>query len=161
MAEVDGRFRDLEMSMLQDPIILALEEQVGCYKRLAKLAELQHEHVQQNQTESLLEVLGQRQEVLDQVARFETVIAPAKRRWSDYLAGLNAANRARAEGLLADTRRLLEQITTADRNDSIVLQQRKMNLGRQITQATNARQINRNYAAAAYGTRTAKMDVKR
>ena len=97
MAEVDGRFRDLEMSMLQDPIILALEEQVCCYKRLAKLAELQHEHVQQNQTESLLEVLGQRQEVLDQVAKHEAIIAPAKRRWSDYLAGLNAANRARAE----------------------------------------------------------------
>ena len=146
--------------MPQDPIILALEEQVGCYKRLAKLAELQHEHVQQNQTESLLEVLGQRQDVLDQVARLEIIIAPAKRRWGDYLAALDTGNRARAEGMLAQTRRLLEQITTADRNDSMVLQQRKLNLGRQINQAANARQINRTYAAAAYGTRTAKMDVK-
>lgn len=146
--------------MKSDPIILALEEQVGCYRRLAKLAELQHEHVQQSQTESLLEVLGQRQGVLDQVSRLEATISPAKRKWSEYLAGLKAADRAKAEALLGDTRRLLEQITTADRDDALVLQQRKLNLGRQIHQATHARQINRTYAAAAYGATAAKMDVK-
>ena len=36
-----------------------------------KLAELQHDHVQQGQTEALLEVLAKRQEVLDGVARLE------------------------------------------------------------------------------------------
>src|SRR5438046_646502 len=76
--------------MTKDTIILALQEQVGCYERLAKLAELQHQHVQQNQTEALLEVLGRRQEVLDQVARLEQTIAPATRQWSEYLGKLNA-----------------------------------------------------------------------
>lgn len=146
--------------MPTDPTILALVEQVACYKRLAKLAELQHEHVQQSQTESLLDVLGKRQEVLDQVSKLEAVISPAKRRWSEYVGGLDAASRARAEGLLAETRALLEQITSADRNDALVLQQRKLNLGRQINQAANARQINRTYAAAAYGAKAVKMDVK-
>jgi hypothetical protein len=32
-----------------------------------------------------------------------------------------------------------------------VLQQRKLNLGRQIQQATAARNVNRTYGAAAYG----------
>ncbi len=50
--------------MTGDSVITALQEQVGCYQRLAKLAELQHEHVQQSQTEALLEILTHRQAVL-------------------------------------------------------------------------------------------------
>lgn len=148
------------LSKSPDPTIIALEKQLGCYTQLAKLAELQHEHVQNYQTEALLEVLGMRQAVLDQVASLEGTIAVAKRRWSEYVATLDGASRSRAEGLLAQTRVLLEQITAADRNDALVLQQRKLNLGRQISQATNARQVNRTYAAAAYGSTKSKMDVK-
>jgi hypothetical protein len=148
--------------MNSDSIILALESQLDCYRRLAKLAELQHEHVQHSRTEELLDVLGKRQGVLDEVARIEQTIAPAKRQWAQYLGGLEAGQRARAEGLLAETRRLLEEITSADRNDTLVLQQRKLNLGRQINQASAAKQVNRNYAAAAYGgNRGTRMDVQR
>ena len=146
--------------MLLDPTLIALEKQLSCYTQLAKLAELQHEYVQNNQTEALLEVLGRRQGVLDEVASLEGTIAMAKKHWSDYVGKLDASSRTRAEGLLAQTRVLSERITAADRNDALVLQQRKLNLGRQISQATNARQINRTYAAAAYGTTKAKMDVK-
>src|SRR5258708_33434446 len=99
--------------MLSDPVIIALEQQMICYQRLARLAELQHEHVQQNQTEPLLEVLGKRQEVLDQVGQLERTIAPAKRHWGEYLLKLNAAGRSRAETLLSETRRLLGPITAA------------------------------------------------
>lgn len=135
-----------------DPVIVALANQVVCYQRLAKLAEAQHEFVQHSQTEELLDVLTKRQAVLDQVGGFERTVAPAKARWSQYLAGLSTTARAQAEALLAETRRLLEQITTADRNDALVLQQRKLNLGRQINQAGAARTVNRSYAAAAaYG----------
>lgn len=143
-----------------DPIIDALNEQVDCYRRLAKLAALQHEHVQQGQTEQLLEVLGHRQEVLDQLAALERVVAPAKREWPRFTESLPAAMRSDAERLLAETRRLLEEITAADCDDVLVLQQRKLSLGRQIGQAASARQVNRNYAAAAYGKRTSVMDVQ-
>jgi hypothetical protein len=147
--------------MHADPVILALSDQVACYRRLAKLAEAQHEHVQNSQTEQLLEVLRMRQTVLDQIAGHELLIAPTKQRWSQYLAALEPGARSRAEGLLAETRTLLEQITTADRNDTMVLQQRKLNLGRQINQAAAARQVNRNYAASAYGRAPSQMDVQR
>lgn len=141
-------------------ILSILEEQVGCYQRLAKLAELQHQHVQQGQTEALLEVLARRQEVLDQVARLEADLAPVKREWTSYLGSLAPEPRATAERLMDQTRRLLEQITTADRNDALVLQQRKMNLGRQINQAHAAKAVNRNYAAAAYGAPKPRMDLR-
>ena len=143
-----------------DPVIDALHGQVDCYRRLFKLAELQHEHVQQERTESLLEVLARRQQVLDQLSALERVVAPAKRQWNEYLATLAAAERDEAERLLAETRRLLEAITAADCNDVLVLQQRKLNIGRQISQAASARQVNRTYAAAAYGRRAPAMDVQ-
>lgn len=144
-----------------DPVLPALEGQLDCYRKLAKLAELQHEYVQHSQTEQLLEVLQGRQQLLDQAAGFEQVVGPAKKQWSAYLAKLDPGRRGRAEEMLAETRRLLEQITAADRNDAMVLQQRKLNLGRQINQAASARQVNRTYAAAAYGQKAPRMDVQR
>ena len=148
------------MTATTDAIIEALHGQVDCYRRLSKLAALQHDHVQQGRTEQLLEVLGQRQEVLDGLAALERVVAPAKKHWQRYVASLPTGARAEAEDLLAETRRLLEAITAADCNDVLVLQQRKLNLGRQINQASSARQVNRTYAAAAYGKRAPAMDLQ-
>ncbi len=138
------------MTVTVDVVLEALEEQVEWYRRLAKLAELQHEHVQHSRMEELLELLARRQEVLDVVGRLEQTIRPARNHWSDYLAGLSESDRARASSAMGETRELLEQIVSADRNDALVLQQRKLNIGRQIDQAGAARQVNRQYAASAY-----------
>ncbi len=146
--------------MAQEPVVAALEQQVGCYRKLAKLAELQHVYVQQSQTEELLGVLQSRQTVLDQVADLEQVIGPVKQQWAGFLAGMLPSDRSTAESLLAETRKLLEEITTSDRNDAMVLQQRKLNLGKQINLAASARQVNRNYAAAAYGAPKGRMDMQ-
>ena len=142
-----------------DPIIDALNGQVDCYRRLSKLSALQHEHVQQGRTEQLLEVLGHRQQVLDQLGALERVVAPAKRQWAAFLDTLAPGARGDAERLLGETRRLLEEITAADCNDVLVLQQRKLNIGKQIHQARAARKVSRHYAVAAYGNRQSRMDV--
>jgi hypothetical protein len=147
--------------MQSDPIILALTEQVACYRRLAKLTASQHEHVQNSATEALLDVLRHRQEVLDQLSAHERVVAPARQRWAAYIGELPESSRAGAESLLAETRVLLEQITNADRDDVLALQQRKLNLGRQLQQTSAARQVNRNYARSAYGNAPSRMDLQR
>ena len=95
------------------------------------------------------------------MSAFEAVIGPAKKRWGEYVAALDESVRGKAEALMGETRRLLEQITTADRNDVLVLQQRQLNLGQQINKTAAARQVNRTYAAAAYGPRKSRMDVQR
>ncbi|MBC8108774.1 MAG: flagellar export chaperone FlgN [Anaerolineae bacterium] len=142
-------------------VIDALEEQVGCYQRLAKLAHIQHEHIQQSQTDALLEVLKSRQEVLEEIGRLEQTIAPVKRSWSGFVGTLEQPNRTRAEALVAEATQLLKEITDCDRDDVLVLQQRTLNLGKQINQATVARKINTKYAAAAYGSSQSRMDVQR
>ena len=146
--------------MANDPVIEALAEQVGCYRRLSKLAQIQHEHVRQSRTEQLLDVLKARQEVLGQISNQELTVGPVKRQWPEYLATLGADDRAKAETLMAETRALLQQITAADRDDALVLQQRKLSLGREINRTTAARQVNRTYVTAAYGRPRSRVDVQ-
>jgi hypothetical protein len=134
-----------------DAVLNALAEQVACYRQLGKLADSQHHFVQQSQTEQLLGVLNKRQEVLDRITTLEVTVAPARKDWASYLDTLTNADRATAEELLGETRTLLEEIMSADRNDTIVLQQRQIEITRQIGQAGIGRQANRRYAAAAYG----------
>lgn len=131
-------------------VLTCLQEQVGCYRQLARLAELQHEHVQQGQTEQLLSVLTRRQEVLNRITSLEATLAPMRKQWGDFLLTLDAATRASAEKLMSQARALLEEITTADRNDTMVLQQRKIEISRQIGQIGRGQQVNRRYAASAY-----------
>jgi hypothetical protein len=146
--------------MSQDPTLTALQEQVACYRRLAKLAGQQHTHVQRDQSDELLGVLRERQGVLDEITGLEQSIRSARGDWRSFLASLPAEDRPRAVALVAEARRLLEQITAADQCDTLVLQQRKLNLSRQINKTSAARRVNRNYAAAAYGRPVSRMDVQ-
>lgn len=147
--------------MTEDAVISALRQQLDCYQRLAKLANIQHGHVRNSRTEDLLLVLSKRQKLLEQIEMLEQTIAPARKDWPHYLSGLSADGRETADALLAETRRLLEQITTADREDTLVLQQRKFNIGRGINQAAAARKFNLSYAAAAYGQKKTALDLRR
>ncbi len=146
--------------MPNDPILSALQEQVDGYRKLARLAEAQRKHVQSGDTESLLDVLNQRQTVIDAIAAAERVVSPAKRTWTDFAGKLSPDQKTTAERMLAETRLLLEQITASDRDDAVVLQQRKLNLGRQIDRATMAKAVNLSYAAAAYGTPRSTLDMQ-
>jgi hypothetical protein len=139
--------------MVEEMVIEALEEQVECYRRLQKLAQRQHEFVQQSDTEGLIEVLEQRQGEVSRIMELEEQLAESKRLWKQ-----GGRVEPRAEVLLAETKSLLERITSADRDDAMVLQQRKLTLGRQIKAASAARQVNRTYAVAAYGQRSARID---
>ena len=147
--------------MNHDGVLKALAEQLDCYQRLSKLAKTQHDHVQNSRTEDLLLVLSHRQKLLEQIARLEQTISPARKVWAEYLAGLSESDREQAESLLARTRQLLEEITASDRDDALVLQQRKLNLGRGIHAAVAARKFNRTYTAAAYGTKKPSLDLQR
>ncbi len=147
--------------MNDHPVITALAQEAECYRRLAKLAQVQHEHIQQCRTDDLLEVLAHRQGVLNEIALLERTIAPVRAQWTPFLQSLDHAQRNSAELMLGQIRALLEQITSADFNDTMVLQQRKINLGRQIGAATAARQVNRSYAAAAYSRTGSRMDMQR
>jgi hypothetical protein len=139
----------------------ALSEQVECCQKLAKLAQMQHEHISHGRVEQLLEVLKTRQQVVERMSACERIVGPAKKQWGEFVGGLDETCRAKAEALLVESRSLLEQITAADRDDALVLQQRRLNIGKEIRQTSSARQVHRMYGAAAYGHRPPRMDLHR
>ncbi len=147
--------------MSTNSTILAMQTQLDCYRRLCKLAELQHEHIQQSQTEGLLDVLQQRQAVLEEIATIEPQLETVRTNWSGFIALLAPDDRTAAESMVAESKVLLERIVESDKNDALVLQQRKLNLTREINQTQAARQVNRTYAASAYAQKANKMDVSR
>ena len=161
MKQAGVRSQELKRRVDGDSVILALGEQVECYRRLLKLSQVQRDFVQQSQTEQLLDVLMRRQEVMERINELEDVIRAARKQWGAYLLQLAEEERERAQRLMEETRVLLEQIMAADRDDVMVLQQQKLNVGRQINQASSARQVNRNYAVAAYGARQSSVDFQR
>ncbi|HEX8325338.1 MAG TPA: hypothetical protein VF595_15660 [Tepidisphaeraceae bacterium] len=132
------------------PIIVSLEAQVGHYRRLQKLSDMQRVYVRENQTDELLAVLQTRSELLSEIARLEQDVAPLKRSWADTSLALSPALREAAVAMLAETRTLLQQITQADQDDVLLLQQRKLNVGKQIQQHQSAKRVNTRYAANAY-----------
>lgn len=131
--------------------IESLREQVCAYRQLARLCELQREYVQRNQTDELLGVLEQRGAILETLSQLEKSVAPLKRNWTEASASLSDVDRALAQAMLAETKLLLEQITKADQDDVLLLQQRKLNVGKQIAATSTARVVNNRYAASAYG----------
>ncbi|HRK30142.1 MAG TPA: hypothetical protein PLD59_03610 [Tepidisphaeraceae bacterium] len=143
-------------------IITAIEQQLACYQRLAKLADVQREHVQMGDAESLLAVLQRRAGVLEELSALERVVGPVKRDWATFTRSLSDDSRQHVEQVMLGSRELLEQITKSDQDDVLLLQQRKLNVGKQIGQATASRQVNRAYAGAAYSARGAgNMDLSR
>lgn len=142
-------------------VLQSLAEQVECHRRLSKLSQIQHEHIRQGRVEQLLEVLSSRKTVVEQMSAAEQTLAPIKKHWTEFLAKLSEADRQKAESLMTESRQLLEQITAADQDDALVLQQRRLNIGKELRQTTSARQVHRMYGVAAYGQRPPRMDVKR
>jgi hypothetical protein len=134
-----------------EDVLRALEEQLGCYRALAKLAARQHEHVLSEQTEQLLDVLKEREGVLDRVAALEKITAPVKRDWNGFAGRLAGSQRKKVEGMLIECKALLAEITAGDERDALALQQRKHRIGNEIKQSAAAVTVNRNYAASAYG----------
>lgn len=141
--------------------LTSLTQQLTCYRQLARLCELQRQYVQQNQTDELLSVLEQRGGLLEQIAQLESQVAPLKRSWSEISATLSEPDRTVAAEMLAETKALLMQITQADQDDVLLLQQRKLNVGKQIAATSQAKVVNHRYAASAYGANSgSKLNVK-
>lgn len=132
-------------------VLKAIEEQVACYRSLAKLAARQHEHVQNDSTEQLLDVLKEREVVVERLSALEQSVGPARRDWANFSGRLPVAERARAESMMTEARSLLAEITSGDERDALALQQRKHRIGTEIRATQSAAAVNRSYAASAYG----------
>lgn len=144
-----------------DQINSDVSQQIDLYRKLLRLAELQHALIAQERTDDLLVLLEKRQLLVDALGAIEKRLRPTKVEWQAIASGFDSSDREQLESKFAESRDLLMQITQADQDDALVLQQRKISVGQQLRHTSGARVVNRGYAAGAYSTSGARMDVSR
>lgn len=136
--------------------------QVDWYGKLLKLAQLQHALVEQERTDDLLVVLDRRQRIVEQLTLIEGRLRPVKLEWHAIAQTIDSPSRTAIEEKFAAARDLLAEITRSDQDDALLLQQRKIAVGQQLKRTNVGQQINRGYAANAYGAGVGnRMDVSR
>lgn len=126
-----------------------LDEQCRLYEQLDELSQHQSVCVESGETELLLDVLAQRQGVVEQVTEVNGLLEPFVSRWETLSEALDDAQRDALRSKLARLDDLVDRITKRDESDRIKLEQQKGQVAQELGSAVRQRN-----AAAAYGRGT-------
>ena len=141
----------------------ALADQLDCYRQLAALSDEQSRHVFSGDTARLLALLERRQELTDEAARLEGTLRPIKVDWESATRHWSDADRVAVGEMIAESRRVLDELTRRDERDAAALRANMAMAGQSRQRAERdtrtLRRINQSYARAAYGPRAPKLDV--
>ncbi|MFI4856053.1 MAG: flagellar export chaperone FlgN [Phycisphaerales bacterium JB065] len=123
-----------------------LDEQCRLYEQLDELSQHQSVCVESGETELLLDVLAQRQGVVEQVTEVNGLLEPFVSRWDSLAGALDDSQRDALRTKLARLDELVERISKRDEEDRQKLEAQKGQVAKELGSAV--RQKN---AAAAYG----------
>ena len=128
-------------------LLEALRLQRSLFVTLRELSAEQRSLIARNNGESLLTLLGRRQQVIDELAQLDAVLAGFRRDWPARYGGLNAADRVRVDALLAEINEALTAIMDMDREDAEALARQTENIGKTLREAPKRRAVHAAYGA--------------
>ncbi len=128
-----------------DRLLRLLESQRNCYRRLRELSLLQRSLISGDRPELLLNVLGDRQRIVNELAGLNEQLAPFRQDWEGVYESLPAEVRVRAGELLDEINGLLRVILQNDQEDSALLAARKESVRGALAQLDGGR-----HAQSAY-----------
>lgn len=131
-------------------LVELLEEQRGCYEDLKRLAERQRRLITDEDPESLLKILGERQRLVDRLGELNKALQPYRQEWAGTYSQMQSDRRQHVQRLLDDINTLLGSILVTDAEDSRLLAASKEGTRNQIKEAASAKQANTAYASQAY-----------
>lgn len=104
-------------------LVELLDQQRCLYAQLQQLSRQQGRLVGDAGADmsGLVLVLGQRQNLIDQLARLNAHVEPYRRNWPALWESLDAASRVRVRGLIEEIQALLDQIVGRDEKDRAAL----------------------------------------
>lgn len=123
-----------------------LDEQCRLYEQLDELSQHQSVCVDSGETELLLDVLAQRQGVVEQVTEVNGLLEPFVSKWDALAESLDDSQREALRGKLARLDELVERITKRDEEDRQKLEAQKGRVAQELGTA-----VRQKSAAAAYG----------
>jgi hypothetical protein len=127
-------------------LVRRLEAQLEQCRRLESLCERQREAVSAGDTDGLLTVLGERQGVIEEMARIGEEIEPFRARWESVMALVDGNVRTRMGELVIAIGEAIERVGRSDEVDRAALEQQRAGVASELAVVANRRG-----AVAAYG----------
>ncbi len=137
----------LDGERLASRIVEALDRQLALFRRLDTLSRRQRDVVNAGDTDQLLGVLGERQEVIEQLERLGEQLRPVRRGWDSMLERLPTNRRAEVRERLDALAELAAAIASRDEADRRVLEERRGAIAGEVNTLGRARGAAGAYAA--------------
>jgi len=119
-------------------VIDLLKQQCSLFSQLQGLSAQQSQYLTSGSVESLLEVLSQRQKVIDDLTTINTGLAPYRQQWAQFCARLNEPDRVCIGELVDQAQSILQVIIDRDDHDREQLDQAKCKLGTEMMQVAQS-----------------------
>jgi hypothetical protein len=143
-----------------DNFIADLTQQKSLYEQLLKLSMRQRDFIAGDRVDELLNLLQQRQSLIEQAGQIENRVKPIKLEWAAVSQSIDEASKQHVQNILAESRDLLGQLAQRDSDDSLVMQQKKLDVRKQIQGTQQQTQVAKHYAAGAYASSRSQINVR-
>lgn len=126
-------------------LLRILDRQRDLYQRLDALSRTQEALIESDETDRLLEVLGSRQTLVDEIGALNEELSPFAERWDDLSTRLDPARRSALRARFDEVAALVGGIAERDEADRRRLESRRAAVGSQLNGLHNARGAVRAY----------------
>ncbi|HED54944.1 MAG TPA: hypothetical protein ENJ00_12205 [Phycisphaerales bacterium] len=114
-------------------LVRLIDEQIELYRKLEGLSRKQHECVEADDTDGLLAVLGQRQQLIDRITDASARMSPYRAQWDAHIDAMGESDRRRVRQGLDDLSTLMSSIAERDDRDRRAMEDRRDRVHAQIT----------------------------
>jgi len=140
-----------------DELLELLHQQHALYKQLHQLARQQRKLVAAEDPTALLNILSERQKLIDELAAINARLEPVRSDWRRIEQALTTEQRKTAS-LVEQVGQMLAEILAADEADSKTLSARKAMAGRKIRTMTAGAEVQAAYRRGDRPATGAKLD---
>ncbi len=142
----------------RDEVLGLLNEQCTLCRRLRTLGDRQRTLIASDQAETLLEVLGERQQIIDRLGALSERMRPYQRSWAEVRSCLADDDGRRADELLSELNASLAGILEGDRADAELLASRRQETGLDMGRLKATRLAGAAYAAGEQGSQVSHVE---
>jgi hypothetical protein len=130
-----------------------LETQQELFTKLESMSQRQSTLIESQETDQLLEVLAERQCVIDRIAENSAALEPFRASWNAVLGGLDEIGKVRVRRRLDMLSALAERIAQRDEADRRLLEERRDAVAGELMQVNRGRGAMAAYREAESGPR--------
>jgi hypothetical protein len=131
--------------MPSEPLLAMLHEQREVLFKLKALADRQQKLVIEDDPHPLLNLLADRQRLVDRLAQLSGRMAPYRQRWPEFVSALPDDDREQAETILAEINGMVASVLASDERDTQCLAARQMLLTEEMSNTQAGRRATQAY----------------